>query len=74
MDILFKGIPPGEVEYEGTCSSCQTRVKFKRGEAKEGGDQREGFHLEVDCPVCRGKIYSNFKKYVAPLPQSYFDR
>lgn len=73
MQILYKGTPPGDVVYVGTCSSCQTKVKFKKLEAKECGEQRDGFYLEVQCPVCPSKITSNYTKYIDPLLGSYLD-
>lgn len=66
MEVLSRGIPPSEFEYVGNCSHCKSVVKFKRSEAREAGDQRDGHYLETMqlCPVCReGKIHSNFVRY-----------
>ena len=52
MEILFKGTPPGEQQYEGHCTTCLTRVRFKRSEATESNDQRDP-GVYVKCPVCK---------------------
>jgi uncharacterized C2H2 Zn-finger protein len=78
MQILYRGIKPEDVDYVGMCSpvnnGCGTRVKFKRSEAKEAGDQRDGYHLEVRCPVCGKTITSNYTKYVEPAPSWHDNR
>lgn len=57
MEILFRGTPPEELLYEGTCGKCNTRVRFQKREAKAVGDCRNGEMLLVSCPVCAHPIY-----------------
>lgn len=67
MKIIYRGVKPADVVYIGVCNTCRTQATFARGEAKEShGDQRDGSYLYMICPVCDGKIVSNFVKYVPP--------
>jgi hypothetical protein len=56
MEILHRGIPPSERTHEATCITCQTKIRFKQGEAKYQSDQRDGDYLSIECPVCNRTI------------------
>lgn len=56
MEIIRRGIAPGERSYTGTCATCRTELRFKQSEAKHSPDQRDGGYY-VDCPVCRGSVW-----------------
>lgn len=51
MRILTKGKLPTEKVYEVKCRYCKTRFEFKKGEAKEVDDQRDGTYLSIRCPL-----------------------
>lgn len=56
MEILKKGTPPAEKEYEATCRNCGTEVRFKQHEGKVVYDQRDGDYITVKCSVCSRDI------------------
>jgi len=57
VEIIKKGTPPAEQEYTATCRNCESVLRFKRGEAKFTGDQRDGDFLTITCPVCGTYVY-----------------
>lgn len=57
MEILERGTPPEEREYNATCRNCKSLLRFKRSEAKYHSTCRNESYLEVQCPVCRLPIY-----------------
>lgn len=67
MEILIQGIKPEEWYYEGTCGTCQTKVRFQEKEAKKYDDQRDGSYICVGCPTCRSTIYGKFVSKTKPL-------
>lgn len=62
MDILKRGVYPGEDTFRGTCGRCQTEVRFKRSEATTSGRPGEPMILGVICPVCQFGIFVDSKK------------
>lgn len=56
IEIVRRGKPKEEKEYQAGCRYCGTIIKFKRGDAKYQSDQREGDYLVVDCPICTRQI------------------
>lgn len=68
MEIIKRGTPPEDREYEGTCTDCRTEVRFKQSEASSSNDPREGPLYFVGCPVCiKGTIFGT---HVPPRPKT----
>lgn len=65
MHIIFRGTPPSERTYRGTCVQCKTVVEFLAGEARIEHERCETLHL-VECPVCKGQIYGSPTKDTQP--------
>ena len=65
MEILSRGNDPAKRQYTGTCTTCGTRVRFLKQEAKYHSDQRDGDYLSVKCPECPASIYVNARAGVA---------
>lgn len=61
MEIIKRGTPPDEIEYEAKCNNCKTEIKFKRSEAVVTFDQREGDYMSISCPVCFSQIHRSLK-------------
>lgn len=54
MEIIYRGTPPEEVIWIGTCRVCKSKAKAKQSEMLHIiHDQKEGgpFSWET-CPVC----------------------
>jgi RNase P subunit RPR2 len=71
MEILYKGTLPGDMEYQVTCINCKSILKFKRCEAIETTDWREGSYLRVTCPVCESSITKSASDYIKPHVSYY---
>ena len=56
IEVVELGTPPDQVEYETRCQKCQSKLKFKRSDAKYVNDQRDGDYLTVECPVCKNLV------------------
>lgn len=56
MEIVYRGVEPRKIVYDGTCSHCKTRVRFEQWEGIITYDQRDGDFISVTCPVCGRKI------------------
>jgi uncharacterized C2H2 Zn-finger protein len=52
MEVLQRGVDPKDREYTSTCRSCGTVFKYKRREAREVDDWRDGNYLVIKCPTC----------------------
>lgn len=52
MEILYRGTPPEQRQYDARCLNCNTLVRFTRSEAKYFTSARNEAWLEVKCPVC----------------------
>lgn len=57
MKIIEKGRRDSEEVYQGLCLGCDTKVEFRRKEAKIFADSRNDTYLTVECPVCAKIIY-----------------
>lgn len=66
MEIIYRGTPPVDKLYEGACTSCRTKVEYRRDEAKESPDQRDNGATYIDCPVCQGIIWGREKTPAVP--------
>ncbi len=62
MEIIFRGKHSNTDTFVGTCSKCKTKVRFNRSEAKQSNDQKGGFLIYVQCPVCNYAIYGDLEK------------
>lgn len=74
MRILKKGTVPGEIAYQGKCSTCTTEVECKRSECKVYSDQREAeSYYSYVCPVCKTSIpmKSTGQEYKEDDPKKY---
>jgi len=67
MEIIKRGVPPGERVYTGVCRNCSTEVRFKRSKAEVHEDQRDGEFVSVCCPVCHSLIYGTEQKMKSAL-------
>jgi len=56
VEVIERGTPPEEVNYEVQCQKCISKLKFKRSDAGYVSDQRDGNYLTVECPVCRNLV------------------
>lgn len=59
IEILSRGTPPEQIPITANCRKCHSTLRWLPGDAKRNwpGDQREGAHSEIDCPVCGGTVY-----------------
>ncbi len=57
MEILYRGTPPEQRQYDATCTSCYTRIRFVQSEAELRSSVRNERYLEVECPVCGKAIF-----------------
>jgi LSD1 subclass zinc finger protein len=61
--IITPGKRPEDEWYHTTCSSCRTHFKFRRGEARCSGDQRDPGYT-ITCPFCSKSVWlNNLTKY-----------
>lgn len=52
VEIIRRGVIPGERVREATCPNCKTLFSFKEMEAEYSSDQRDGDSFKIACPVC----------------------
>lgn len=74
MEIIRKGTPKGERQYEVTCKSCNTVFRFKLSEAEKLPYSRSSTEemLVVVCPLsgCSEKVYVAERHYINPIQSS----
>lgn len=58
IEVIERGTPPGEKPYKVTCTSCRSKLKFLRTDAKFTSDQRDGAYLTIRCPVCGTDVHT----------------
>ena len=61
MDVLESGKPPDEREFEATCRTCGSLLRFKQSEGRSSYDQRDGDFVTVTCPVCGNSVHANLR-------------
>ncbi len=61
VEIIKRGMLPGDVKFKSTCSNCKTEFSFTRSEATDGSgcDQRDAGLLKISCPVCNRDCFVN---------------
>lgn len=59
MKIIKQGTLPQDKIYRSTCKNCDTIFEYTQSEAKVGYDEWRGSHLQINCPVCKRKIYKS---------------
>jgi hypothetical protein len=61
VEIIKRGTLKYEKVYEATCRQCTTEFTFKRHEAAELYDPREGTALGINCPLagCNNEVWVN---------------
>ena len=74
MNILKRGTPPEERQYQGTCGKCETEIHFLQMEGQVTFDQRDGDFITVVCPVCNESIHVATNKYLRKLEGSELTR
>lgn len=57
MEVIFRGVPKKDKEYEAVCHDCESILKFKHYEGTVTYDQRDGNYIKVTCPVCDSVVY-----------------
>lgn len=58
IEVLERGVIPGDKTYEARCTSCKSLLRFRQDDARYYPDQRDGDSLQVDCPVCRNSVWT----------------
>jgi hypothetical protein len=51
MEIIKRGTPESEKEYQGTCWSCKSVIRAKHKELQHYSSYQGEDHL-APCPVC----------------------
>lgn len=64
MEIIKRGTPPADRQYEVKCKSCATEFRFKQAEASVEYYPREGAYVRIQCPVCRTTLVTSTDKYI----------
>lgn len=59
MEIIEEGNIPEDEVFEGRCTRCRCKVRFKRHEAKYHAAPRNETYLTVKCPTpkCGNEIW-----------------
>lgn len=52
IEIIKRGVLPGDRKIETTCRHCRTEFSFQPGDATLVPDQRDGDFYRIACPVC----------------------
>lgn len=63
MEVIRRGVPPGELTAQWTCVCCDSVIKSKISEGQRVSDQREGDYIANKCPVCGCINNITVKKY-----------
>lgn len=53
MEIIKRGKPPAERNWQGECSHCHSVVRAKEHELHVTQAQRDGAFGTAPCPVCK---------------------
>lgn len=58
MKIVFRGTPPPDKEWRGTCYSCKSIIEALQSELTGPiySNQRDGDSSVIKCPVCNGDM------------------
>lgn len=64
MEVLFRGVPPQERQYRGTCLNCQSVVQFKQSEGTYRRCEYNDYCYDVTCPVCKKTISVDSGNYL----------
>jgi len=59
MEIVKRGTLPGEREFDVTCRTCQSEIKFRQSEGSVTNSQRDGSFVTIVCPVCGSPIHKD---------------
>ncbi len=64
MKIIFKGTPPPEKEWRGSCYYCKSIIDALQSELTGPiiSDEREGDASIIKCPVCNSDMVMYPKK------------
>lgn len=63
MRVIKPGINKGEDLYQAICNNCRCEFEFKRLEATEHIDPRDGRYLRIECPTCIKDVFVNVRSY-----------
>lgn len=60
VEVLERGTPPTERVYESSCSTCKSKLRFRKSDAELVSVPRPGeSYLRLRCPVCSGLVYAD---------------